>query len=251
MRFRPPTCAGARHRWFAEKPAKRAPEGAEPAARRTAADAPGWPSVLAPSRNVSKADCRSIAVSYLPRRPLFCMSCWRSSSLIGPTRAIGGAIRLRATISGLPLASSIETRASPTAKLGDRGGGIEGRVPAERIRRRLDRFLVARREGAQGVLHAIAELPENRLRHVGRILGDEINANRPSSGSAGQPVRSRSKESSAHCRTEDALHRKRKPVSAYRDRRPRAISRTIRTASTKEKSRRGAANASIFRRSEC
>ncbi|TPV99692.1 MAG: hypothetical protein USCAAHI_00874 [Beijerinckiaceae bacterium] len=58
----------------------------------------------------------------------------------------------------------------------DHGGGIEGGVPAERIRRRLDRLLVPRGEGAQGMLNAITELSQNRFRHVGRILDDEINA---------------------------------------------------------------------------
>jgi hypothetical protein len=61
-------------------------------------------------------------------------------------------------------------------QLGDRGGGVEGGVPAEHFRRRLDRLLVARRKGAQGMLNPIAELSQNSLRHVGRILGDEINA---------------------------------------------------------------------------
>jgi hypothetical protein len=104
------------------------------------------------------------------------MSCWRSSSLIGPTLAIGGATRLFATISGLPFASSIETRASPTAS-----PVITAAVSKEGFRRnvsarRLDRLLVPRGEGAQGMLNAITELSQNRFQHVGRILGDEINA---------------------------------------------------------------------------
>ena len=94
------------------------------------------------------------------------MSCWRSASVIGPTRAIGGAMRLFATISGLPLASSIETRASPTAKAGDRGDGVEGRVLAECIGGGLDGLLVTRRERPQGVLNAIAELPQNCFGHI-------------------------------------------------------------------------------------
>ena len=43
-------------------------------------------------------------------------------------------------------------------------------------RRRLDRLLVARREGAQGVLDAVAELAEHLVRHVERVLRDEIDA---------------------------------------------------------------------------
>ena len=40
----------------------------------------------------------------------------------------------------------------------------------------LDGFLILRSEGAQGVLHAIAELAEDGLRDVQRILRDEKDA---------------------------------------------------------------------------
>jgi hypothetical protein len=40
----------------------------------------------------------------------------------------------------------------------------------------LDGFLVARGEGAQGVLDAVAELAEDLFRHIERVLRDEIDA---------------------------------------------------------------------------
>src|SRR4029078_4893164 len=53
---------------------------------------------------------------------------------------------------------------------------IHLRVRAERGGGRLDRGLVARREGAKRVLHAVAELPEHLVRHVERVLRDEVDA---------------------------------------------------------------------------
>jgi hypothetical protein len=64
------------------------------------------------------------------------------------------------------------------AEFGDRRlDGVEGRVGAHGVGgARLHRLLVARREGAQRVLHAVAELAEHRVGHVERVLGDEIHA---------------------------------------------------------------------------
>ena len=59
-------------------------------------------------------------------------------------------------------------------ELGDRLGGGEGRVLAEGLGRRLHRLLLARREGAQGVLDAVAELGGDLVGHVERVLGDEV-----------------------------------------------------------------------------
>ena len=75
-------------------------------------------------------------------------------------------------------ALEIERRDQRLADLqfGDGGGGVEALALAERLGGGAHRFLVARREGAQGVLHAIAELPQHRLGHVERVLRDEINA---------------------------------------------------------------------------
>ena len=47
------------------------------------------------------------------------------------------------------------------AELGDHLLGLELRVRAQGLGRGLHRFLVARREGAQRVLHAVAELAEH------------------------------------------------------------------------------------------
>ncbi len=44
------------------------------------------------------------------------------------------------------------------------------------VGRGFDRLLVARGEGAQRVLHAVAELPQHGVGNVERVLGDEIDA---------------------------------------------------------------------------
>ena len=62
-------------------------------------------------------------------------------------------------------------------ELGDRGFDIEFWIGTKRFCRGFDRFLIFGREGAQRMLHAIAELTEHGFRHVQRILRDEINAN--------------------------------------------------------------------------
>ena len=50
------------------------------------------------------------------------------------------------------------------------------RIGAHGLGRGFHRLLVARGEGAQGVLHAVAELSQHRVRNVERVLGDEIHA---------------------------------------------------------------------------
>src|SRR3546814_14612713 len=49
-------------------------------------------------------------------------------------------------------------------------------VGAERLRRRFDRRLIARRERAQRMLDAVAKLPRHLVGNVDRVLGDEIDA---------------------------------------------------------------------------
>src|SRR5208283_288326 len=58
----------------------------------------------------------------------------------------------------------------------DRFGHVHGWIRAKRFRGCLDRFLVLWSKGAQGVLHAIAELAQNSLRDVQRVLRDEKDA---------------------------------------------------------------------------
>ncbi|ENN86155.1 hypothetical protein RHSP_33286 [Rhizobium freirei PRF 81] len=58
----------------------------------------------------------------------------------------------------------------------DDGGAIESGVGPEGRGRRLHRLLLARRIGAQGMLHAVAELRQHRFRYIERVLGDEIDA---------------------------------------------------------------------------
>ena len=63
------------------------------------------------------------------------------------------------------------------AKLCDGCARIKSGIGAEGGGGRRDGFLVAGREGAQGVLHTIAELPEHGVGDVGRVLCAEIDAN--------------------------------------------------------------------------
>jgi hypothetical protein len=62
------------------------------------------------------------------------------------------------------------------AELRDRLLGAEGRVLAEGLGRHPHGLLVAGREGAQRMLHPVAELGQHAFGHVGRVLGDEIDA---------------------------------------------------------------------------
>src|SRR6185503_18012278 len=64
----------------------------------------------------------------------------------------------------------------PDRKFGDRPLGIDRRVLPHRLRGGPDRFLIARRERTQRMLHAIAELAEHRLWNVEWILRDEVDA---------------------------------------------------------------------------
>ncbi len=61
-------------------------------------------------------------------------------------------------------------------ELGDAFGGVEVRVGAEGVGGGLDRLLVARGKGTEGVLDAVAELAENGVGDVGGVLGDEVDA---------------------------------------------------------------------------
>ena len=100
----------------------------------------------------------------------------RSASVIGPMRDAGGAIHARSVTVGLPLASSIDTSASPTASSVIARRDVELRIRPQRVGGGLHRLLIARREGAQRVLHAVAELSQHRVGDVGRALGDEVDA---------------------------------------------------------------------------
>ena len=114
----------------------------------------------------------------------------RSASVIGPMRDAGGRIHARSTIVGVPFSSRNETSASPTPSSRDRFLGIERRIRAQRRRRGLDGFLIARRERAQRVLHAVAELAEHRSRARRAGSASRSTRRRPSIGSAARPARS-------------------------------------------------------------
>ena len=99
----------------------------------------------------------------------------RSASLTGPICDIGGRIHARSVTAGLPLASSSETapRRLPARRSPARH---RARIRAQRIGRRLHRPLVARRKCAQRVLDAVAELPEDGVGNVRRVMRHEIDA---------------------------------------------------------------------------
>src|SRR3546814_12168136 len=54
-------------------------------------------------------------------------------------------------------------------QFGDRGGDVDIGVGAERLRRRFDRRLIARRERAQRMLDAVAKLPRHLVGNVDRV----------------------------------------------------------------------------------
>ena len=91
-------------------------------------------------------------------------------------RLAGGSTYARSTTAGRPFSSRNETSASPTPSSVIASSVLELGVGAHRLRRRFHRLLVARRERAQRVLHAVAELAQHRVRHVERILRDEKHA---------------------------------------------------------------------------
>ena len=62
------------------------------------------------------------------------------------------------------------------AEFGNRFGNFDIRVAAEGFGSGFNRFLVARCEGAQGVLHAVTQLAENGIGQVERVLGNKIYA---------------------------------------------------------------------------
>jgi hypothetical protein len=62
------------------------------------------------------------------------------------------------------------------AELGDHLLGVELGLGRKVSRRGAHRALVARREGTQRVLHAVAELRQHGVRHVERVLRHEIDA---------------------------------------------------------------------------
>ncbi len=88
----------------------------------------------------------------------------RSFASSGPSRERGGVISVRSTIDGAPSSCSSETSASPTFSSVIAVATSSSGIGAEGLRRGLDRLLVARGEGAQRVLHAVAELAGDRLR---------------------------------------------------------------------------------------
>ena len=126
--------------------------------------------------SISKADSRSITVSYLPLTGLLSMIAWRSSGETGPTRADRRADQASLHHRRRAVAFEEGHQRLALPQFGDHRGGVELGILPERLRRRPHRLLVARREGAQRVLHAVAELRRHLVRHVERILGDEIDA---------------------------------------------------------------------------
>ena len=118
-------------------------------------------------RSTSQADSRSIAVSYFA--PTGERGTDRGAFCVGnrANARHGGTIDVRCTGIGTPLSISMETSASPTPSWRKCCGDIaDFRIGSERFGGGLDRFLIARRECAQRMLDAVAELAENRLGNV-------------------------------------------------------------------------------------
>ena len=91
-------------------------------------------------------------------------------------RERGGQTLIRSTMLGHAAGIQGRDQRLADAELRDHLRGLERRVGPERLGRCLDPLLLGGREGAQRVLHPVAELAQDHRRHVGRILGDEVDA---------------------------------------------------------------------------
>ena len=101
----------------------------------------------------------------------------RSSGVIGPRREDGGRIMVRPTIEGMPLSSSIETSASPTPSWVIDLLGREVGIGPEGLGGDPHRLLLARRVGAERVLHAVARAgPAPPPGMSCRVLRHEVDA---------------------------------------------------------------------------
>src|SRR5262249_10892755 len=84
---------------------------------------------------------------------------------VGDRPAAGGRRQHPRALGDAGTALGVEERDQRLAdrQLGDRLLGVDARILPQRLRRRLHHLLIARREGAQRVLHAIAELRQYRV----------------------------------------------------------------------------------------
>ena len=198
--------------------------------------------------SISKADSRSIAVSYLPLTGLLSMIALRSSGVTGPTRADGGQIMHRSTIDGVPLPSRNDTSASPfpssviTVAVSSLGFGRK--VSAAARTAFWSRGVKARSACCTRLPSCASDL----VRHVERVLRDEIDAD---ALGADQPhhlldlVEQRlGRVGEQQMRLVEEEHE----LRLVADRRPRAAPRTARTAARAGTSRRAAGSASACRR---
>ena len=101
---------------------------------------------------------------------------WRSAVVTGPMRADGGRISVRCTMDGSPPPCSTETSASPTFSSWITRSTSSFGVGPECLGGGADAFLLERREGAQRVLDAVAELGRHVVGHVARVLRDVVDA---------------------------------------------------------------------------
>src|SRR5919106_1161907 len=104
----------------------------------------------------------------------------RAAALIGRERSHARAGRpdqrlLHDPWDALGVQGRHQRRADP--ELGDHLLGLEPGIGAKSLCRRAHRLLVTRREGAERVLNAVAELPEDLVGDVERVLRDEVDAN--------------------------------------------------------------------------
>jgi hypothetical protein len=93
----------------------------------------------------------------------------------GPIREAGGSNQARRPSSARPFVKKRDQGLSD-AQLGNHLLRLEGRVLPHRLRGGFHGFLIPWCEGAQRMLHTIAELTEDRFRNVEGILRDEIHA---------------------------------------------------------------------------
>ncbi len=104
------------------------------------------------------------------------MICFRCSGVIAPTWLRGGTNL--GPVDDPRFAFVIEHRDErfAHAQLRDDGLDLELGILPKRLRGGRDRLLIARREGAQGMLDAVPQLAQDNIGNIERILADEINA---------------------------------------------------------------------------
>ena len=162
------------------------------------------------------------------------MSVRRSSGVMGPMRLAGGSTKARSTIVGRPFSSSSEINASPTPS-SVIAAAVSTFAFARNVAAAATAFWSRGRVGAERVLEAVAELAQHDLRHVGRRLRDEIDADALRADQAHDLFDLVERALRRVGERAGAPRRRRRRASACRDRRLRGAAPRVRSSSQSRK----------------